>query len=111
MFITREAAIRGVKNYIGREIANKSSGLSQFAIYFALPSLDRKIGAMYDSFSSGDLFCDMFQDGKLDLDVARDRAYSALESAGGRVQIDVAGLNVNMKREDIDLLYGYISEG
>lgn len=111
MFVTKDAAIRGIKNYIGREIANKASGLSQFAIYFALPSLDRKIGSMYDSFACNDLFCDMFQEGRADLDAARDRAYSALDSSGGCVRVSVAGLDVNMRREDIDLLYGYISEG
>lgn len=111
MLVTKESTIRGIKTYISREIANRTSGLTQFVIYFIMPSLDKKIGSMYDSLLADELFSDLFCDGKLDLDVTKERASQAMDASGGKLKIAAAGLEINLKHDDIDLLYGYISEG
>lgn len=52
--------------------AVKMTGLNAFAIYFILPSLEKKFSALYDKYSTDEFFSDLFSDnGYVDLDALK----------------------------------------
>ncbi len=109
MNVTKDSVINGVKKYINTEIAPRMTGFNAFMVYFALPSLDKKVSELYDNFSHQEMFSDLFQDGKANLDAVKQRAYNALEQTGGKLHINVMNSDIALGKEDIDILYRYIS--
>lgn len=56
MKASKEAVIRGAKEYIQVEIAQRMTGLNAFAINFILPSLEKKFSMLYDKYAKDELF-------------------------------------------------------
>lgn len=110
MKANKEKVIAGIKNYISSEIAPQMSGVNAFAIYFILPSLDKKLGEYYDALSRDSLFSDLVVDNGVDLDMIRQRAFNALDSMGGKLRLKFLGSEIALEKDDIDAIYRTIKE-
>lgn len=62
MKASKESVIRGAKEYIQLEIAQRMTGLNAFAINFLLPSLEKKFSMLYDKYAKDELFSDLFDE-------------------------------------------------
>lgn len=56
MKASKESVIRGAKEYIQLEIAQRMTGLNAFAVNFLLPSLEKKFSMLYDKYAKDELF-------------------------------------------------------
>ena len=84
MKASKGAVIRGAKEYIQVEIAQRVTSLSAFAINFLLPSLEKKFSMLYDKYAKDELFSDLFDENCfVDLDALKRRAMDALNASGG----------------------------
>ena len=106
MKVTKDAVICGAKEYVETEIASRMTGMNAFAIHFILPSLEKKVSALYDKFSTDDLFSDLFHDnGYVDLDALKKRAVEALDASGGKLHIGFLGSEIALDKEDFEKIY------
>ena len=106
MKVTKDAVICGAKEYVETEIASRMTGMNAFAIHFILPSLEKKVSALYDKFSTDDLFSDLFHDnGCVELDALKKRAVEALDASGGKLRIEFLGSEIALDKEDFEKLY------
>lgn len=106
MKVTKDAVICGAKEYVEKEIAAKMTGLNAFAIYFILPSLEKKLSALYDKYSTDELFSDLFSDnGYVDLDALKKRAIEALEASGGKLRIRFLTSETTLDKEEFEKIY------
>ena len=106
MKVTKDAVICGAKEYVETEIASRMTGMNAFAIHFILPSLEKKVSALYDKFSTDDLFSDLFRDnGYVDLDALKKRAVEALDASGGKLHIGFLGSEIALDKEDFEKIY------
>ena len=106
MKVTKDAVICGAKEYVETEIASRMTGMNAFAIRFILPSLEKKVSALYDKFSTDDLFSDLFHDnGYVDLDALKKRAVEALDASGGKLHIGFLGSEIALDKEDFEKIY------
>ena len=106
MKATKDAVICGAKEYVETEIAAKMTGLNAFAIYFILPSLEKKFSALYDKYSTDEFFSDLFSDnGYVDLDALKKRAIEALEASGGKLRIRFLESETTLDKEEFEKIY------
>ena len=106
MKVTKDAVICGAKEYVETEIASRMTGMNAFAIHFILPSLEKKVSALYDKFSTDDLFSDLFRDnGYVDLDALKKRAVEALDASGGKLHIGFLRSEIALDKEDFEKIY------
>jgi hypothetical protein len=104
MFVNTEQIQMGVTNFIENEIAKKAVGFNKFAVYFAMPVINKKITQYLNNFSTNELTKEMFDENKnLDLDAVYNMAKSAVQKSG---QFVFYGIMFN--ENDIDKLYTYI---
>jgi hypothetical protein len=104
MFVNTEQIQIGVNNFIENEIAKKAVGFNKFAIYFAMPIVDKKITQYLNTFSTNELTKEMFDENRnLDLNAVYNMAKSAVKKSG---QFSFLGIIFN--ESDIDKLYTYI---
>lgn len=106
MKVTKDAVVCGAKEYVETEIAAKMTGLNAFAIYFILPSLEKKLSALYDKYSTDELFSDLFSgNGYVDLDALKKRAIEALEASGGKLRIRFLESETTLDKEEFEKIY------
>jgi uncharacterized protein YcbK (DUF882 family) len=104
MFVNTEQIQMGVTNFIENEIAKKAVGFNKFAVYFAMPVINKKITQYLNNFSTNELTKEMFDENKnLDLNAVYNMAKSAVQKSG---QFVFYGIMFN--ENDIDKLYTYI---
>lgn len=104
MYVNTEQIQIGLANFVENEIAKKAVGFNKFAVYFALPIVNKKITQYIDNFSANELTKDMFDENKnVDLDSVYNMAKSAVRKSG---QFVLYGMIFN--ENDIDKLYTYI---
>jgi hypothetical protein len=104
MYVNTEQIKIGINNFIDNELGKKSSGFQKFAVYFAMPIVDKKITQYLNTFSTNELTKEMFDENKnLDLDAVYNMAKSAVQKSG---QFVFYGIMFN--ENDIDKLYTYI---
>jgi hypothetical protein len=104
MFVNTQQIQLGVTNFIENEIAKKAVGFNKFAVYFAMPVINKKLTSYIDSFSSNPLTKEFFDENKnVDLDAIYNMAKSAVQKSG---QFVYFGIMFN--ENDIDRLYSYI---
>jgi hypothetical protein len=104
MFVNTEQIKIGINNFIDNELGKKSSGFQKFAVYFAMPIIDKKIIQYLNNFSTNELTKEMFDENKnLDLNAVYNMAKSAVQKSG---QFVFYGIMFN--ENDIDKLYTYI---
>ena len=106
MKVTKDAVICGVKEYVETEIASRMTGMNAFAIYLAMPSLEKKASALYDKILTDDLLSDLFCDnGCIELDTLKKRAIDALDAIGGKIHIRVLSSEITLDKEDFEKIY------
>ena len=106
MKVTKDAVVCGAKEYVETEIASRMTGMNAFVIHFILPSLEKKVSALYDKFSTDDLFSDLFSDnGYVDLDALKKRAIEALEASGGKLRIGFLTSETTLDKEEFEKIY------
>ena len=104
MFVNTEQIKIGVNNFIDNELGKKSSGFQKFAVYFAMPIINKKVDSYINSFSSNELTKEMFDENKnLDIDTVYNMAKSAVQKSGQFVY-----MGIMFNESDIDKLYTYI---
>lgn len=104
MFVTAQQIQTGVVNYVERELAQKATGIKQFAIYFILPQLYAKVLTVINNLKENEMFQVFFaENGNINLDMLYQTAKTAITKSG---QIEYAGIWFN--ETDIDNLYAYI---
>ena len=96
--VTVEQIQMGLNRYVEEEIAKKATGFNKFAVYFALPSINKKIPQLINNFKD---FFD--ENGNINLDEIYNNAKSAISRSG---QFSLYGIIFN--ETDIDKLYSYI---
>lgn len=64
MIVNTDQIRMGVKKYVEYELAQKSSGVTKFMIYFFMPSIDKKVTSYINNAQSNELFLDMFDENK-----------------------------------------------
>ncbi len=90
--------------YYETEIARKATGLTQFAAYFIAQDIPKIVSRKIDEFSSTGLLDDLIdEDGKIDIEAAKDRALDAMSHCE---QIELVGIRFN--KTDIQKLYDAI---
>ena len=104
MFVNTQQVQIGVTNFIENEIAKKAVGFNKFAVYFAMPVINKKLTSYIESFSSNPLTKDLFdENNNVDIDAVYNMAKSAVQKSG---QFVYYGIMFN--ESDIDKLYTYI---
>jgi hypothetical protein len=104
MFVNTQQIQLGVTNFIENEIAKKAVGFNKFAVYFAMPVINKKLTSYIDAFSSNPLTKDLFdENNNVDLDAIYNMAKNAVQKSG---QFVYYGIMFN--ENDIDKLYTYI---
>ena len=104
MFVNTQQVQIGVTNFIENEIAKKAVGFNKFAVYFAMPIINKKLTSYIESFSSNPLTKDLFdENNNVDIDAVYNMAKSAVQKSG---QFVYFGIMFN--ENDIDKLYTYI---
>lgn len=108
MVVTIDQTRIGVKKYLENEIAYKATGLTKFAIYFAIPSIDNNVIKYINKAKESILFSDIFnENGDILIDDAYERAVFAAEKSG-KVFIDKLGLALD--KSDVEKIFKYIKE-
>ena len=109
MLVNTDQVRMGIKKYVEYELAQKSSGVTKFMIYFIMPSMDKKITNYIVKAQDNEIFEEMFDENKnIHLDKVYDRAIFAAEKAGNKILIDKYGISLD--RSDIEKIYSYIRE-
>ena len=104
MFVNTQQVQIGITNFIENEIAKKAVGFNKFAVYFAMPIINKKLTSYIESFSSNPLTKDLFdENNNVDIDAVYNMAKSAVQKSG---QFVYFGIMFN--ENDIDKLYTYI---
>lgn len=104
MIVTIDQLRHGVTNFIDAEIGQRTSGVSKFAIYFALPSITANVDKGIDQLRSSALADGMFDDnGNIDLDAVHARAVEAMRRCDN---VEIAG--IRFREADINALRDYI---
>lgn len=99
----------GAKKYIEQELAQKATGITKFAIYFVIPTIDKKVVDYVGKLQTNDMLSDMFDENKcVYLDKVYDRAIYAIEKSGNKILLDKYGIALD--RSDVEKLYSYIRE-
>ena len=94
----------GVSNFIENEIAKRAVGFNKFAVYFAMPIVNKQITQYIETFSKNALTKDMFDENmNVDIDAVYNMAKGAVRKSG---QFVFYGIVFN--ETDIDKLYTYI---
>ena len=107
MYVNYDQLERGVMNFYEKELAQKASGVSQFAMYFLMASIPKKLRGYYDTVRQMGVVDDMINpDGLIDLDMARGRASEAMGKCNGFTLADF-----RFGAADVDRLYSYIQGG
>jgi hypothetical protein len=106
MIVKSEQFKAGIYNYIENEIAKKATGLKQFMIYFATPTIVKKINTMIDSLVKDETVKEYIDDnGNINLDLVYTQAKGAMQKSG---KIEAYGIIFD--DTDIDKLYNYIRQ-
>lgn len=80
MMVTIEQFERGILNYYESEIAQKATGIGQFAAYFLAPSIPNKVSKKVEELRKSGMVDDIINaDGLIDIDLAHKRALDAFE--------------------------------
>ena len=104
MFVNTQQIQMGATKFIENELAKKAVGVNKFAIYFAMPIINKKITQYVESFSSNPLTKDMFDtNNNLDIDTVYNMAKEAVRKSGQFVYFGIV-----FNETDIDKLYNYI---
>jgi len=101
-----EQVEKGIHSYAERELASKVNGLSRFAVYMVLPSVNRIVYDNYEKLRHNGIIADMLDDeGNIDIDMLRERAITAMEHVHS---IEMYGFRFS--KDDIDMLYDHITK-
>lgn len=101
MTVTIEQFERGLLNYYESEIAQKATGLGQFAAYFLAPSIPNKVRKKIEDLRGSGMIDDIITpDGQIYIDIARDRALNAMQHCK---TVELYGFKFNSS--DITKLY------
>ena len=104
MYINTQQIQLGADKFIENEIAKKAVGVNKFAVYFAMPIINKKITQYIESFSSNPLTKEMFDENKnVDIDTVYNMAKSAIQKSGQFVYYGIV-----FNETDVDKLYNYI---
>lgn len=104
MYINTQQIQLGADKFIENEIARKAVGVNKFAVYFAMPIINKKITQYIESFSSNPLTKEMFDENKnVDIDTVYNMAKSAIQKSGQFVYYGIV-----FNETDVDKLYNYM---
>jgi hypothetical protein len=104
MYINTQQIQLGADKFIENEIAKKAVGVNKFAVYFAMPIINKKITQYIESFSSNPLTKEMFDENKnVDIDTVYNMAKSAIQKSGQFVYYGIV-----FNETDVDKLYNYM---
>ena len=104
MYINTQQIQLGADKFIENEIARKAVGVNKFAVYFAMPIINKKITQYIESFSSNPITKDMFDENKnVDIDTVYNMAKSAIQKSGQFVYYGIV-----FNETDVDKLYNYM---
>ena len=92
---------KGTLTFVEKEIANKATGVTKFAVYFAMPMIDSKVTNFINSVSDTKELFD--ENRNLDLDKAYNMAKSAIQRSGQFMYYGIM-----FSETDVDKLYAYI---
>lgn len=95
MKASKGAVIRGTKEHIQVEIAQRVTSLSAFAINFLLPSLEKKFSMLYDKYAKDGLFSDLFDE----------NCFVDLDASGGKLHLEFLGSEITLGKEDFENIY------
>ena len=99
MFVNVQQFEIGVNKFIENEIAKKAVGFNKFAVYFAMPIINKQVENYINTFHNNELLKDIFDENKnIDIDKVYNMAKSAIQKSGQFVY----------NESDIDKLYSYI---
>jgi hypothetical protein len=105
MYVNTEQVQNGVANFIEQELASKAVGFQKFAIYFALPRVNKVVANYMHQLKGNPIMSDMFnENGDVDIDELYNTAKQAVRKSG---QFTVYGVILN--ESDIDRMYNYIA--
>ena len=104
MTVTMDQLQRGVVSYYEAEIAQRASGVGQFAAYFIMPSIPGMVAQKVEQFRNLPIASGLITaDGLVDIDAVRDRAAEAMKHCGS---IELYGFRLNA--DDVTKLYDHI---
>lgn len=104
MYINTQQIQLGADKFIENEIARKAVGVNKFAVYFAMPIINKKITQYIESFSSNPITKDMFDENKnVDIDTVYNMAKNAIQKSGQFVYYGIV-----FNETDVDKLYNYM---
>lgn len=104
MIVTLEQFNNGVAKYIEKEIAYKTTGLTKFIVYFAIPSIPNKISEIREKYSA--FFNPYFDENG---NIYIEELYKAMKVAMQKtLQFEWNGFV--FKENDIDMIYNIIRE-
>lgn len=102
--VTIQQVERGIINYAEQEIAVKATGFNKFAIYFIIPSINKKVESFVSKAYENEFTKQYFDnDGNIDLDKIYSNAKQAIARSG---KFEFMGIIFN--ETDVDKLYKYI---
>ena len=101
--VSKQQIHNGVMNYIDNEIGRKAVGYNKFAIYFAMPTISKKVNQYLNDLSSNPLMKDMTVGEMIDVDALYQNGKNAIQKSGS---FEYFGIIFN--EIDIDKLYTYI---
>lgn len=104
MTVNADQIAKGATAYYEAELAAKTSGVSQFAAFFLLPSVPGMVKRKVAELAATPFAADLVNaDGLVDLDAVRDRAQMAMAKCGS---VELMGFRLNA--DDVSKLYDYI---
>ena len=104
MFVNAQQFELGVNHFVENEIAKKAVGFNKFAVYFAMPIINKKIETYIETFHNNELLKDIFDENRnIDVDKVYNMAKSAIQKSGQFVYYGIV-----FNESDIDKLYSYI---
>ncbi len=104
MIVTIDQLRRGVTNYIDFEVGQRTSGLTKFGVYFALPSISANLDKAIDRLRGTAMTDGLFdENGNIDLDALYTRAVEAMRRCDN---VEIA--NFRFRENDITALRDYI---
>lgn len=102
--VTVQQVERGIINYAEQEIAVKATGFNKFAIYFIIPSINKKVESLISKAYENEITKQYFDaDGNIYLENIYADAKRAIERSG---KFEFMGIIFN--ETDVDKLYKYI---
>jgi hypothetical protein len=107
MIVNKDQVKLGVKKYVENELAQKATGITKFAIYFMMPSIDQTIVSYINTLQSNTMFEDLFDANKnIELDKVYERALFAMDKSGNKLILEKYGLSLD--KSDVQKIYDYI---